>query len=267
MTESEAALVGALALIGRLPGARVHEGPDGTYVAAGRPLAGLNHVLRLALHGPDAIVDAGIDRIDADLRATGSVPATWWIGPSTAPADLARRLHARGFTDAEPEYGMVIEVDAARPPPAGDVEQVEDDAGLEAFLAVMGGAYDWPADERSNAWAELYRLPIGGAERPWWHVVARLDDRPAACASLFTAGGRAFVTNVGTVPEARGRGLGTYVTLAVVDIARRLGFRRASLTASVMGRGMYARIGFREEAVLGRCISRGPPFEAAAGPD
>ena len=100
--------------------------------------------------------------------------------------------------------------------------------------------------------------PTSNREAPWRHVVVRHEGRPAACASLFTTDGHAFVTNVGTIPAARGVGLGTAATLAVVDIARRLGYQRATLTASLMGRGVYARIGFREDAVLGRSISPGP---------
>ena len=253
MTESESALIAALTVIGRLPGAEVQAGADGTWVASGRPLDSLNHVLRLERQGTDAMIEARIDRIDAALRQQGSVPSTWWIGPSTAPPDLARRLSARGFTDAEPEYGMVIDV-AGVASPGGDVELVEDAAGLDAFLGVMAAAHGW-SDDRSAAWAELYRTPIAGPERPWWHVLVRRDDQPAACASLFATGEHAFVTNVGTIPAARGAGLGTTATLAVLEIAAGLGFRRASLTASVMGRGVYARIGFREDARLARSIS------------
>jgi GNAT superfamily N-acetyltransferase len=256
LTESEAALVAAMAAIRWLPGAEVHAGPDVTLVAGGRPFESVNHVLAVELQGTDAAIEARIEAIDAELRARESVPATWWIGPSTSPADLARRLRTRGFVDAEPEFGMTIHV-AAAPRPAGTVEEVTDAAGLEAFLEVMAGAYGWSDDGRSSVWAELYRSPLIPSEAPWWHVVARRDRRPVACASLFATEGHAFVTNVGTIPAARGAGLGTAVTLAVLDIARRLGHERASLTASRMGRGVYARIGFHEDALLGRCIS--PP--------
>ena len=262
LTESEAALVAAMGAIRWLPGAAVHSGPDVTWVAGGRPLDGVNHVLRLELTGPDAAIDARIDEIDAELRRRGAVPTTWWIGPSTRPADLAGRLHARGFVDADPEYGMVIDLAAVERPVAtasssATVEEVEDEPALDAFLAVMAGAYGWADDGRSSVWAELYRTTPGLTPRPWRHIVVRRDGRPSACASLFTIDGHAFVTNVGTIPSARGAGLGTAATLAVLDIARRLGHHRASLTASLMGRGVYAHIGFREDARLDRCISPG----------
>ena len=243
-----------MAVIRWLPGASVDEGPDATLVAGGRPFEALNHVVRLNVRGTDAAIERRIDEIDAELRTRASVPSTWWIGPSTAPADLARRLHTRGFIDAEPEYGMVVDLASVGRPTVA-AEEVVDTAGLDAFLEVMAGAYGWAEDGRSSVWAELYRSPLAPSERPWWHVVVRRDGRAAACASLFTVAGHAFVTNVGTIPASRGAGLGTAATLAVLEIARRLGYRRASLTASRMGRGVYARIGFREDALLGRRIS------------
>ena len=114
----------------------------------------------------------------------------------------------------------------------GDVAEVGDAAGLDDFLAVMAGAYGWSDDGRSDAWAELYRLPLVDGAEPLRHVVVRDAGVPAACASVFLAGGHAFVTNVGTIPAARGRGLGTRATLAVLDIAARHGSPTATLTAS-----------------------------------
>lgn len=268
MTESEAALVAAISNIARLPGATVTAEPDATWLCSGRPLEGLNHVLRAELAGDDAAIEARIDALDGALRAKGSVPTTWWLGPSTTPIDLEQRLDARGFTEAEAEYGMVLDLrgwpasSAATsagyaPAAAGDVVPVEDSAGVEEFLSVMAGSYGWSDDGRHDAWAELYRMPAVLTDENLRHVVVHDDGVPAACASVFIADGHAFVTNVGTIPEARGRGLGTRATLAVLDIAARHGSPTATLTASRMGRGVYARIGFEEDALLRRRISPG----------
>ena len=81
------------------------------------------------------------------------------------------------------------------------------------------------------------------------------DAAALAIPAMFSGAGHAFVTNVGTIPSARGQGLGTQATLAVLDIAARQGARRATLTASRMGRGVYARIGFRDDALLRRMVS------------
>lgn len=253
MNGSEAAIVASLTLIGRLPGAQVREDMDATVVASGRPLSSFNHVLGIAVSGESHAIEARIDHIHQSLTDARSTPATWWITPSTEPDDLGARLQARGFTAAEREYGMVIETDGVAAPKS-DVEPVGP-ATLDAWLEVMARSYDWSDPRGSEAWASLYRAPIDERARPWRHVLVRRDGRAVACASLFTAGGYAFVTNVGTVPEARGHGSGTSATLAVLAMARDLGYRQASLAASEMGRSIYARIGFREDARLERWIS------------
>ncbi len=255
MTDAEAALGAALALIGRLPGATVHKDPDISWLASGRPLASLNHVHGIRLRGDAPTVDARIDAAQADVSDHGVLPATWWIGPTTTPADLGSRLSARGLTAAEPEFGMVIELDGL-PKPSGDVAHVAD-ADVDEWLAVMGRSYGWSDPLTIAAWTELYHGALGEGSPPWWHVIVREGRKAVACASLFPAGDQAFVTNVGTAPEARGAGHGTTATLAVLAIARDIGYRRASLTASLMGRAMYARIGFREEGRLDRFVWAG----------
>ena len=255
MTESEAALAAALAGIGRLPGSRMQVDQDVTWLASGRPAVSLNHVYRVALRGDSAAIDARIDEVQAAVSDGGAMPVTWWIGPSTSPGDLASRLRARGLTEDEPEFGMVIELDGL-PPPVGEVAEVTQ-AELDEWLGVMGRSYRWSNPGAIAAWTELYRGALGEAARPWWHVLVRDRGIAVACASLAAAGETGFVTNVGTEPEARRAGHGTTATLAALAIARRLGYRRATLTASVMGRGVYARIGFREDAYLERFVSTG----------
>jgi GNAT superfamily N-acetyltransferase len=255
VTESERALAAALSLLGRLPGARLHEDGEIAWLASGRPLASLNHVHRIRVHGDPAAIEAKLEAAHAATSDDGRLPVTWWIGPSSAPADLPSRLLARGASEAEPEFGMVVDLPGL-PAPAGAVEEVGD-AALAEWLGVMSRSYGWSDPRGIVAWTELYRGALGEIPPPWWHVLVRDGDAAVACASLFPGGDTAFVTNVGTVPEARGAGHGTTATLAVLAIARRQGYRRATLTASVMGRSVYARIGFREDALLRRFVSTG----------
>jgi ribosomal protein S18 acetylase RimI-like enzyme len=255
VTESEASLKAALSLLARLPGAVIHEGPDISWLASGRPLASLNHVHGIHLGGDAAGDDARIDQTHAAVTQGGALPATWWIGPTTAPVDIGARLADRGYQEAEPEFGMVAEV-AGLPTPDGEIEDVGA-RNLGEWLGVMGRAYGWSDPRAIGAWTELYQGALHDRTPPWWHVLVRDGGVAVACASLFPAGNLGFVTNVGTVPEARGAGHGTAATLAVLAIAQQQGFRRASLTASLMGRSVYARIGFREDARLDRYVSVG----------
>lgn len=262
MTESERALAAALALLGRLPGARLHEEAEIAWLASGRPLASLNHVHRVRMRGDHTAIDKKLDAAHAAASDDGRLPVTWWIGRASAPDDLPARLLARGASEAEPEFGMVVDLPGL-PAPAGVVEEV-DEGALDEWLGVMSRSYGWSDPQGIAAWTELYRGALGEVPPPWWHVLVRDGDAAVACASLFPGGDTAFVTNVGTVPEARGVGHGTTATLAVLAIARREGYRRATLTASVMGRSVYARIGFREDALLRRFVSAGRAVPGSA---
>lgn len=260
-TESEAALATAMPVIARLPGARLGREADLTWLASGRPFASLNHVYWISVGGSGAAIDRRVAEVDATVRAAGSVPATWWIGPSTRPLDLGQRLVKLGFIEAEPEFGMAIDIaglgagEAAR---AGlSVAQVAGRSDLDDWLSVMAAAYGWAGGGAARAWAELYGGGADDVDPPWRHFLVRQAGRQVACSSIYLVEGLAFVTNVGTVPDARGRGLATLATRAALDAAREAGYRRASLTASLMGRGLYARVGFVEDCRLDRFIS--PP--------
>jgi ribosomal protein S18 acetylase RimI-like enzyme len=253
MFEAEAALEACLPIFGRLSGARVVDQGDLRFVASGRSDAALNHIVATRLE-PERVA-ARVAEVEQELRSSGSLPATWWSYSATRPADLATRLEAAGLRPEEPEFGMVYDL-ALGPPDvpvaSGAVlEELAPGHDLAEWMDVMRASYGWTNPTKAEAFTELYRVRPGETP-PWTHVLVRVDGRPVASGSLFAIGGQAFVTNIGTIPEARGLGLGSVVTAATLGIAQRQGYDRASLTASVMGRSMYARLGFRDESRLDR---------------
>lgn len=264
------ALWAALESFGRLPGAVLTRTTGATLTSSRSPYATFNNVLDTRL--PDGTTtDARIREILSSF-APDSLPVTWWVGPTTTPGDLPARLQRLGLTREVPEFGMALDLGApasaaeeearARFGPGRGEDEVRIDPaddldGLEDWLSVMAAAYGWPDEPKASLFRAMAvrDLEQNGDERDIQHFVVRVDGRPLAASSLFMAHGHAFVTNIGTVPEARGRGLGTAATMATLDLARRLGRDVATLTASVLGRGVYQRLGFREGGVLDRWIA------------
>lgn len=70
--------------------------------------------------------------------------------------------------------------------------------------------------------------------------------RDAAPSPSVPRGGDVLVSNVSTAPGARGRGHGRAAFNAVMEWAQVSGVERAELLATVDGRAMYERAGFKE---------------------
>ena len=85
----------------------------------------------------------------------------------------------------------------------------------------------------------MTRLPL----HPY---VARHDGRPAACLGIFDHEGDAGVELVGTIPEARGRGLASRLLLKALADARDRGCTISTLQATRAGYPVYARLGYRD---------------------
>jgi GNAT superfamily N-acetyltransferase len=81
--------------------------------------------------------------------------------------------------------------------------------------------------------------------------VARVDGRPAACLTTVREGPDAGVFMVGTVPEARGRGLARRLLLRALHDARSAGSTVSSLQSSRLGYPVYRRLGYVELCRLG----------------
>jgi len=79
------------------------------------------------------------------------------------------------------------------------------------------------------------------------YYLAQLDGEPVASAGLTLAAGVAGVFLVAAVEAARGRGIGTAITMAPLLAARDRGYAVGVLQANEMGYPIYARMGFTEQ--------------------
>jgi GNAT superfamily N-acetyltransferase len=131
------------------------------------------------------------------------------------------------------------------PPPAGvEVLLVRDEKQLSELVRVSQAAWaavGLPAAETAALLARPERML---APHLVW-ALARQDGEPVACAMALCSHGVAGVYWVGTVPEARGRGLAERVTRAVGNAGFDAGMQVAALQASAMGHPVYRRMGYQ----------------------
>jgi ribosomal protein S18 acetylase RimI-like enzyme len=91
-----------------------------------------------------------------------------------------------------------------------------------------------------------------GVDASEFHVLTgRLEGENVATAIAYDHDGDCGIYNMGTLPHARRRGLGTALTALHVHQARERGCATASLQATEIAERIYAAVGFRD---LGRLI-------------
>jgi GNAT superfamily N-acetyltransferase len=163
---------------------------------------------------------------DDDLRT-----ACEETGLATVGGPVPEMLCRRRLPDLEPPEGIELRL-------------VDDEAGLRDAVAVNGQAYatyGMPPD----AMADLFDAPAALLSDGAAHVVvARRAVEPIATAMVYESDGVAGVQWVGTVPDARARGLGALVTTWVTNLAFDRGASSVNLQASPMGEPVYLRLGY-----------------------
>jgi GNAT superfamily N-acetyltransferase len=203
------------------------------------PMAFFNGICGVPANGD---LDAGIDDALAPFDA-GGIPLLWIVPP---PADIDDHLVARGFA-IEHIPAMAVDLAAVRAAerPAGArlVEVKDDPDEIEACVRVTEVANEMPDETTPPMLRAIARLPDRDHIRAF---MATVDGVPAASAVLLEWAGVAGLYNVGTLPEFRGRGLGTYVSLAAMEAGRDDGYPIGVVQATDMGARLYRSMGFAE---------------------
>jgi ribosomal protein S18 acetylase RimI-like enzyme len=206
--------------------------------------------------------DRRLDEIVTLFSSHGRLAHIWPYPSDNQPADLAERLRDAGFETMGSDSLMVLLDPAAattrldRPVPSGvDVESLD---GLTAgavrsaadVAEVLVDAFEVADDRRASIELET----LGGLDAAVLHVtLVRVDGWPAAVAKRSTSDGISYLSSIGTRPQLRRRGLGSFVTAIAIRDAVASGSELTYLkvdTANEEAQRLYRRLGF--VAVAGR---------------
>lgn len=205
-------------------------------------------------------VDATIEQTLGWFREQEAPFAFWWTGTRTEPANLAERLTAHGLVEnIEGDPGMAARLDELVtdiPVPDGfRIIVAEEQQTLEDWRDAFCAAFEIPS-VFGQAWVDG-TLAAGGSRAPWKMYVGYLDDKPVATNILMKGAGVAGLYGVGTVAEARRKGIGAAITLKPLLDARADGYQYGALFATEDGALLYERLGFYDVPIrIGRYIWR-----------
>ena len=125
-----------------------------------------------------------------------------------------------------------------------DVIEVDSESQITDWTGTCTAAFGFD-DNLSNWWHDLHAsLPFGDSA-PLRHFLVSIDGESVGTASAFVTDDVVGLASVGVKEELRRQGIGSALTLAALDPARKLGCRLAVLFSSAMATSMYEALGFR----------------------
>lgn len=116
-------------------------------------------------------------------------------------------------------------------------------ATLDAFCAVLSSGFGMPRELAARVLGQSV-LKVEGLTG----FIGTVHDEPVGTAAVYLSDGVAGVYNVATVPDSRGKGIGTAMTWAAVRAGCESGARCSILQASEQGEPVYGRMGFATPA-------------------
>jgi GNAT superfamily N-acetyltransferase len=236
---------------GQALGAEYHDDGEVGWFVSGVPLQLWNGVVRARFTAGD--VDA---QIDTTLRhfAAHQVPMSWLVGPSTSPPGLGRLLEGHGLTLDSESPGMALDLSQTPAttvlPPGLTITEIGDGAALARWIETLVVGNEFPEVMREHL-MQLYGRHGFYRLASVRYFLGAVDGQPVATSLLLLSAGVAGIYCVATVPSARGRGIGSAMTVAPLQVARDLGYRFGVLQSSQIGLNFYRRLGFQQHCTLG----------------
>ena len=177
------------------------------------------------------------------------VPFLWVIGPSSRPKNMGELLIKNGLTvHKQPGMAHNLKTLDAEREILNKVEiiKVENDETLEVWNDVFLTGFDMPKEILSDFFYKAFSFMLLNDTPSASAFLAYYNGNPVASSLVCYEAGVAGIYNVTTLEEARGKGIGTAITLAPLHEAKKLGYEIAILHSSEMALNIYKQMGFKE---------------------
>jgi GNAT acetyltransferase-like protein len=224
------------------PGAVV-ESEDGWLFGAGSPSHPV--ISNAAFRSNDSVDAEGfVSKAKDFFDARGRGFSIWIRGDQPNDQDLAAATAAAGHQLVYEMPEMVLESPVEEPhlPAGAELRQLSEAGQADDYWKVAAASYTsigFPPEVFGG-----YSNHAGLLAENVAAFIAYLDGEPVSIAMTIVSHGVAGIYWVGSLEQARGKGLGRGVTAAATNAGFKLGAEIASLQASPMGKPVYEAMGY-----------------------
>jgi GNAT superfamily N-acetyltransferase len=226
-----------------LDGGSVVESGDGWLFGAG---SSSHPVISNAAFRKDDSVDASefVSRARDFFAARGRGFSVWIRGEEPEDRELAVATSEAGFqlVYEMPEMVLGSPVEESDLPKGAELRQLSEVGQADDYWKVAAASYasiGFPPEVFAG-YSDHAGLRAGDVAA----LIAYLDGEPVSIAMTIVSHGVAGIYWVGSLEQARGKGLGRAVTAAATNAGFKLGAEVASLQASPMGKAIYEAMGY-----------------------
>jgi ribosomal protein S18 acetylase RimI-like enzyme len=177
-----------------------------------------------------------------------SLPLMWWFFTPPAERPTEALLIDAGFALDSDRPSMAVHVAdlrATEAPKDAVVTRVTDEAMFDRWTKVVTAGFGAPDLGDGVSHIALRRLGFSPTA-PFQHFLCEVEDDPISAVTLTPRGAFAGVSNMATLPDRRGRGLGSYVLTQGVTALADKGIAAVVLSADDLGERLYSSLGFEE---------------------
>lgn len=224
------------------PGAAVEAGA-GWLFGSGTPKHPV--VSNAAFRTDDGIApDEFLARASGFFEERGGRFTVWARAEEPRDEDLIAAAEAAGLQNVYEMPEMLLGSRTEEPPlPAGaELRRIGSSEEIEAYWRIAASSYvdiGFPPETFG-----FYENHAGMRAENVAAFIAYLDGEPVSIAMTIVSHGVAGIYWVGSLKQARGKGLGRAVTAAATNAGFDLGAEIASLQASPMGKPIYEAMGY-----------------------
>jgi len=232
--------------LGRAPSVELSIGRHLTWLITSMPDHFMNLVIctELPQEGIETLVEEALDHF-----RTLNIKKLSWLAEAGVPAqEIKKHLLANGLTFRE-SFATEMAIDLSglsgdNPEPVGlEIRLVNDDESLRQWIHVASVGFGVPP-EMEDVWFEFFNY--AACRTPFQTYLGLLHGKPVATSQVSNSAGVTGIYNVTSLPEVRGRGIGSALVMKPLLTARNIGMKIGVLQSSSMGYNAYRRLGFQD---------------------